>query len=181
MKVSEMRKNGVKDFEVKKYLPIAVVAQIVDNVASACVKANDDARLYCDFVSKKINTDVNFLVHFAGVDFDGENDIADYDWLVEESVLEVFYAKSNVAYVSEIKEMIDSEIAQRIAMDNSVDASIAKAVVHFADALEVLQKKFPTNRQINNIVKNLGEQLKGLENLNVLGAKDAKNKFVKPN
>ena len=70
---------------VKRSLPIALVAQIVDSVASACVKANEDGRLYCDYVSKKLNTDVNFLVHFADYKFGNKNDIAEYDNLVAEA------------------------------------------------------------------------------------------------
>jgi len=158
---------------VKRSLPIALVAQIVDSVASACVKANEDGRLYCDYVSKKLNTDVNFLVHFADYKFGNKNDIAEYDNLVAEGVLDRFYAKVDKDYVENIKRMIDAEIEQQIVLANSVETSVAKAVVYLADALDFIKDKLPSSEQMEKTIKGLSKEIKELGDLKIMGGKDA--------
>lgn len=167
MKVSELKKDKNLRLEVKKNVPIAVLAQIADSVRAACVKANEDGRLYCDYVSKKLNTEVNLFGHFAGIEFDKENTIAEYDWLVEEGKLDELY--SQIDNKSELFELIDAEVNQEIALANSVEASVAKAAVYFINALEILQEKLPTNEQIKDTVKTLSKEMKGLGDLKVLG------------
>ncbi len=178
MKVSVIKKNlsegKVPDkigIEVDKSIPIGAVSIMVGDIADACVKANDDGMLYCDFVSKKLNTDVNFLVHFANVEFDGENDIEDYDWLWANGVIKLVYDAIDKDYVDMINGLINDEIRQRIALANSVEASVAKGVAILANGIDAVIKNLPTSHQINNLLKNVSSELKGFdpEKLGVLG------------
>jgi len=175
MKISELKKcfSEGKDFDIKveKSIPIGTISIMVGDTADACVKANDDGMLCCDFVSKKLNVDVNFIVHFADIVFDGENDIDDYDWLWANGVIKLVYDAIDKDYVDMINGLIDDEIKQRIALANSVEASVAKGVAILANGVDAVVKKLPTNRQINNLIKNVGSELKNFdpEKLGALG------------
>jgi hypothetical protein len=175
MKVSELKELVAKgeepDIKIEKYLPITVISIMVNDIADACVKVNEDGMAYCNFVSKKLNTDVSFLTQFASIEFDDKNDLEGYDWLWANGIVKKVYDAIDKDYVDMIKELIDNEVNQRIALINSVEASVAKGVRAFVNAIDVIIKRLPSTTQINNLIKKASAELKDFnpEKLNVLG------------
>lgn len=190
MKISELKVKGmfdekefveidlakVHDLEVKEFISIAEVSMLRNDVAEKCLELNDDLLLECNFITKKMATDVGLLFYFAGVEFDAEGSLVeDYDLLTSYGVLNVIKDKINQTHLAEILDIIDLEVEQRIGLNNSVETSMARVAVSVDKGInaivkmaETIVKKLPSNRQINNLLKNLVKELKGLD-LKTLG------------
>ncbi|HCW05000.1 MAG TPA: hypothetical protein DGK91_11055 [Clostridium sp.] len=167
MEVSELRKNydDGKELEikVKKRISTAAMSLLVKDVVDNCLKINDDGLLECDYVMRKLSTDIWVMFYFAGLEFPGKDNMKNYDWLVENGIVDMVYDQIDKKYMDMILEIIDREINQRIALTNSVEASVAKVVMVLEKGIDAVIKKLPSKTQISNLIKESSKEVKNFD------------------
>ncbi len=177
MDISELRKlheeNGdYGDIKVREYISIANISLLSKDIANGCTEVTPDGMLEVNFINKKLNTDIAIMFYYADIEFpDGENVVANYDWAIESGLYDTVISNVNDKQLFFIYRLIEDEIEQLKVMANSVEASVAKAVIAVEKGINAIIEKLPSSEEMKELAGDVSDKVNNFDpnKLEVIG------------
>lgn len=142
--------NG-KTIEIKQYLSFVEKKLLCIDILEDCLIVDENGLLSCDFFKKKLLIDLKLIVNYTDIEFSKEF-MGEYDFLVEQGILDHIIENIPASELDFIDEMISDELDQRIKIGNSLESIIAKGINKIAE-------KLPTDKEIKSLSKSLVKDL----------------------
>ncbi len=149
--------------QVKPYLSFIEKKIFCEKVVEDCFSVDENGLVICDYFNRKIGVDIGLMMNYASLEF-GEHYVLEYDYLVEKGVLDYILTKIPSEEKGFLYEAIYEVTEQKLRMDNSIEALLAKG-------LNAIVQKLPTAKELEKLIKVAGKQFKDFdpEKLQILG------------
>lgn len=160
MQVKELKEKLEKDSTIGKfvrtkgYLGFVEKKVLCEKVVKGCL-IEENGIMMCDHFSKKLTTDIQLVVSYSNLEF-GKDFVGEYDYLAENKVLEHVLNKIDENEKKFICDMADKVIEEKLRVNNSVEAILAKGI-------EKLIKKLPDDKQMKSLIKAFSKEFKDFD------------------
>lgn len=163
MKLSEIKEQLVNNtidglINVKKYISVVDKKELIQSIIDTCLKDSDNGMKYVDYFAKRISFDVALIINYTDIeDLDLEDS---YDFLNESGILE--YVKETIPYDEFvfIDMAIDEILSEQKELSNSISAVVN---TNLAKVVDIVDRRFPTEKEIQRLLKSLTKNMKDLD------------------
>jgi len=171
LKISELKEIYSKDknlselgIEIQKYQSIAAKKVMVDEILDRCLEHDKNGMIVCDFVARKLNIDLVYILNYTNIEFNENEVVSDYDWLQENGIVELIKDNINEEELWFIESVVGEEIEQKTALNNSVEAVLNRNLVKAVE-------KIPTAKELDKLLKKFMKEFQSFDfsKLQVLG------------
>lgn len=160
MQISELKtENGEYNgtiIEVKSFISFLEKKILCLNVLENCMDVDDNGMLVCDYFVRKLVKDVNIVKQYTNIEISDSDYISDYDFLVQNGILNDILSKIDKDEKIFIDEVIEREIKQRMETVNSFANIIG-------NKLQQLIDKIPNDKQLKSLSKSLIKDINKLD------------------
>lgn len=160
MLISDLQnENGVYNgtgIEVKPFISFIEKKILCLNVLENCMDVNENGMVVCDYFLRKLVQDINIIKQYTNIEISDDNYIYEYDFLVENELLDYILDRIVDSELSFINEMINKEIKQRISVSNSIENILFQK-------LQLLIDKIPDEKGIKKLMTEAKKQINGIK------------------
>ncbi len=163
MKISELkvlltqgRKPEELGIEIKPYIPFIEKKMLVEAILDGCIQIDGNGVYTCDYFMKKLLFDMKVIISYTNIDFSEDTAVEEYDFLVENKILEYVIKKIDNEELHHIYEFLYDELQQKIEIGNSLANIVAIGITKLID-------KFPNDKQIKSLSKSLVKDLNNFD------------------
>jgi len=141
---------------VKKYLGSAQKIIFVQDVVFSSLAEKENGIKYIDYIYKKISTDIYVMKEYAGIEFDEDKILDQYDILKENGIVDMIYKLIPENEINELIYLADKTCEQEVSMSNTIENILANGLLKIEQAI-------PETSQIDKWVKSA---MKSIRNFN---------------
>lgn len=160
MQISELKtENGEYNgtiIEVKSFISFLEKKILCLNVLENCMDVDDNGMIVCDYFVRKLVKDINIVKQYTNIEISDSDYISDYDFLVQNGILNDILSKIDKDEKTFIDEVIEREIKQRMETVNSFANIIG-------NKLQQLIDKIPNDKQLKSLSKSLIKDINKLD------------------
>lgn len=168
----QITKELTKDqIEIKQYIPFIQKQLLVNQIVNMCLEEDHNGLLKCNFFNKKLALDSEVVIMYTNLEFNEENFLEQYDFLVESKLMDYIIGEIDGVEYDTIIDAVFYEIEERQKLGNSIEGVLA-------NKLTVLLNKIPDEKSIKALVKSLVKEVNKLDNSKFGQLKDTFNKVV---
>lgn len=166
--IKDIIENGYNLIDVKRYVPLGVKWQIIDEVINTITDVNEQGMLEIDYKAEKIMFDLSILKWYSNINL---NDI-EIDELYNEmtmpridlekgGIIDYIYHQIIDGEIEFIKDCIDKTIKQKINLTNSLESVVNRNMKQFSKTVEEIADKLinavPTEKGMKSIIKQISK------------------------
>lgn len=154
--------------EIKQYLSIIEKHLIATKIIDSCITEDKNGLSKIDYFYKMFTTDISLIVNYTNLEFPDEL-IVDYDYLAEMGYVEWIINQIPKSEKNFIMNLVDSELAQMVGINNSVEGILSK------NLLKIIEK-IPSEKSIQKIIKDIPKSINKISPANLEILKGMMNK-----
>ncbi len=143
--------------EVKRYLPFVMKTMFINDMVVSCIYENEKNMKVIDFSQKKLCFDIYILRDYAGIEFDQDEVIEQYDYLKQNGIINYVYdIIDNKNDLDELTIMVNDTLQQEIQTNNSFEGVLSKGI-------QDLISKIPESGKIDKWMKSTVKAIKDFD------------------
>lgn len=143
--------NHKGNFNIKKYIPFIEKKILCEDIIDGCLEVNENGFLVVNNFMKKMLLDLKVVVAYTDIEF-GENVVNDYDFMVENKIIDKIKESIDDSELDFIESMVNKEIDQKIRIENSIESVIASKLQQLISAI-------PSEKSIKKIMNDIPKQI----------------------
>jgi hypothetical protein len=151
---------------LKTYLPYVEKTMMINDICDMVLQFDRNGLAYVDYCMLEFVKVIYFMKYYLPyVELNEDEIIGQYDWIVENKVLNTLYKIINDKVNWELEELVDLTLASLIKRNNSIEATLAKNLNKLQDNLDVIMSKINGIDQgfVEKIVNKLSKSLKNFD------------------
>ena len=154
-KIRQYKYDMSEVLEIKSYLPLAAKQILLKNILDLCKKEENDI-IKIDYTLKEFAIEISLVNQYSNVDLQVDDVVEVYDELKQNGIIANIINQIPEEEINFIDYVLEKEITQIQAVDNSIEMVLAKT-------LNKIVNKLPDEKGMTKIVKSLPKEINKID------------------
>jgi len=154
-------KVKIAEIEVKRYLPLEVKMQMVDDIVNSVTSVNENGMLEVDYKVYDLMFTLVILREFTNLNLHDIDIFELYNKACKRGIVKYVYGNVDESEIEYIRICVEKIIEQKKTLTNNLENVIDRNIKHFIKTVEEISDKLinqiPTDKEINKIIKKVGK------------------------